>query len=147
VYYNRKKSGRFDEKDYFTWERQFMNRMVTYEFVHKNQKSLVMDLGFNQFAELIDINPHPSGHFIHSMSEPHSEEDFEDQVMHNWLNHFKAEFHQLHASGHMDRMQLLTLIDYIKPKKIFPVHTENPHMFRNSSSKLVSTKYATKHEL
>lgn len=147
VYYKRKKSGRFDEKDYFTWERQFMNRMVTYEFVHKNQRTLVMDLDFNQFTELVDINPHPNSHFIHSMSEPHSEEDFEDQVMHNWLNHFKAEFHQLHASGHMDKMQILNLVDYIKPKKIFPVHTENPHLFRNSSSKLESTKYAKEYSL
>ncbi|KXH71234.1 MAG: hypothetical protein AM326_11920 [Candidatus Thorarchaeota archaeon SMTZ-45] len=147
VYYRRKKSGRFDEKDYFTWERHFMNRMVTHEFVHNNQKNLVMDLDFNQFAELVDINPDPSGHFIHSMSEPRSEEDFEDQVMHNWLNHFKAEFHQLHASGHMDKMQLLTLIDYIRPEKIFPVHTENPQMFRNSSSRLVSTKCGKEYEL
>ena len=34
-----------------------MDKMVTHEFVHKNQGSLVMDLNFYQFAELIDINP------------------------------------------------------------------------------------------
>jgi len=33
------------------------------------------------------------------MSEPFSEEDVEDEVMHNWLNPFGILFHQLHASA------------------------------------------------
>ena len=37
------------------------------------------------------------------MSEPSSEEDIEDQVMHNWLDHFKMRFHLLHAYGHSAR--------------------------------------------
>ncbi len=45
--------------------------------------------------------------------------------MHNWLDHFKIRFHQLHASGHMNRQQIAGLINYIKPKRIFPIHTEN----------------------
>ncbi|RLI67274.1 MAG: MBL fold metallo-hydrolase, partial [Candidatus Gerdarchaeota archaeon] len=81
VYYKRKKSGRFDEKDYYAWERKFMDKMVTYEDVHENQSRLVMDLDFYQFAELVDIKPDPGSHFIHSMSEPFSEEDIEDRVM------------------------------------------------------------------
>jgi len=130
VYYKRKKSGQFDEKDYYSWERHFMDKMVTYEFINKNQKNLIMDLDFYQFAELIDIKPIPASHFIHSMSEPFSEEDIEDQVMRNWIDHFKMHFHQLHASGHMDRKQLEDLISYIKPKKVFPVHTENQELFK-----------------
>jgi len=66
-----------------------MEKMAMYEFVRKNQSKLVMDLDFYQFAELIDIKPSPGSQFIHSMSEPFSEEDIEDQVMHNWLDHFK----------------------------------------------------------
>ncbi len=31
VYYKRKKSGNHDEKDYFLWERDFMNKMVTHD--------------------------------------------------------------------------------------------------------------------
>jgi ribonuclease J len=130
VYYKRKKSGQFDEKDYYAWERDFMDKMVTYEFIRKNQKNLIMDLDFYQFTELIDIKPSPSSHFIHSMSEPFSEEDIEDQVMHNWTNHFKMHFHQLHASGHMNKNQIIQLVKQIKPKKVFPIHTENQHIFR-----------------
>jgi ribonuclease J len=133
VYYRRKKSGRFDERDYYVWERTFMDKMVTHDFVSKNQRKLIMDLDFYQFTELIDIRPETGGHFIHSMSEPFSEEDIEDDVMHNWLDHFGLHFHQLHASGHLNRNQLAALIQQIKPKKIFPVHTENPRLFEKIS--------------
>jgi ribonuclease J len=130
VYYKRKKSGGFNEKDYYAWERKFMDKMVTHEFVHKNQSKLVMDLDFYQFTELIDIKPKPGSQFIHSMSEPFSEEDIEDQVMHNWIAHFKMHFHQLHASGHLNKDQLVDLINYIQPKRVFPVHTENQQLFK-----------------
>lgn len=65
------------------------------------------------------------------MSEPFSEEDVEDDVMHNWIDHFKMQFHQLHASGHMNRNQLVEMVNYIKPKRAFPVHTENQKLFRS----------------
>jgi len=75
------------------------------------------------------------------MSEPYSEEYIEDTVMHNWLDHFKINFHQLHASGHLDRRQLTDLVRYIKPKKIFPIHTENPRLFRRVSENVRLPKY------
>jgi ribonuclease J len=131
VYYKKKKSGTYDEKDYFPWERSFMNKMADCSWVRKNQRKLIMDLDFYQFAELIDIKPEAGSHFIHSMSEPFNErEDIEDQVMHNWLNHFKIQFHQLHASGHMSKDQLIEMVKEINPKKVFPVHTENQDLFK-----------------
>ncbi|MHA1605652.1 MAG: MBL fold metallo-hydrolase RNA specificity domain-containing protein [Candidatus Freyarchaeota archaeon] len=147
VYYKRKKSGRFDEKDYYAWERKFMNKMITYEDVHENQSRLVMDLDFYQFAELVDIKPDPDSHFIHSMSEPFSEEDIEDRVMHNWLNHFKIRFHQLHASGHMNKAQIAGLINYIKPGNVFPIHTENQQLFKKITKKVQIVKYGRKYTL
>ena len=130
VYYKRKKSGGFDEKDYYVWERRFMDKMATHEDVQKNQSKLVMDLDFYQFAELVDIKPKPGSQFIHSMSEPFSEEDLEDEVMHHWIDHFKMHFHQLHASGHLNKDQLVDLVNNIQPKRLFPVHTENQHLFK-----------------
>jgi ribonuclease J len=147
VYYKRKKSGEFEEKDYYVWERDFMEKITMYEFVRKNQRKLVMDLDFYQFAELIDIKPNPGSHFIHSMSEPFSEEDIEDQVMHNWLDHFKMQFHQLHASGHLNREQLTGLINYINPKRIFPVHTENQQLFKKISGNVQTIKYGREYRL
>lgn len=145
VYYKRKKTGSFQEKDYYVWEREFMEKMVNHEFVHEHQSEIVMDLDFYQFAELIDIRPDPSSHFIHSMSEPYSEEDIEDSVMHNWLDHFRVKFHQLHASGHLNRHQLTDLITYIKPKRVFPIHTENPELFKTIGKNVQLIKYGKKY--
>jgi len=147
VYYKRKKSGQFEDCDYYKWEREFTDKMATHEFVHENQTRLVMDLDFHQFAELIDIRPDPGSQFIHSMSEPFSEEDIEDQVMHNWLDHFQIKFHQLHASGHMDRQQLAGLIKHLKPKRVFPIHTENQQLFRQTISNVQMVEYGKKYTL
>jgi mRNA degradation ribonuclease J1/J2 len=136
VYYKRRRSGTFDDADYFAWEREFMTKMVTYEFVNKNQSKLMMDLDFYQFAELIDIRPHRGSCFIRSMSEPFSEEDIEDRVLHNWLDHFGIQFHQLHASGHLNKEQIESLISEIRPKKIYPVHTENARLFKRISDRV-----------
>jgi ribonuclease J len=131
VYYKRKKSGNHNDKDYFIWERAFMKKMITHEYVQKHQKELVMDLDFYHLTELIDIKPEAGSTFIHSMSEPFSEEDIEDQVMHNWIDHFKLKFHQMHASGHMNKEQLADMVNYIKPKILFPIHTENQLLFKS----------------
>lgn len=147
VYYKRKKSGSFDEKDYYVWERKFMDKKVTHEFIHKNQEKLVMDLDFYQFAELIDIKPEPGSQFIHSMSEPFSEEDIEDEVMHNWIDHFRMHFHQLHASGHLNKDQLVDLINRIQPKQVFPVHTENQQLFKDYCSNVQTIEYGKEYVL
>ena len=147
VYYKRKKTGSFQEKDYYVWEREFMDKMVNYSFVHQHQSRIVMDLDFYQFAELIDLKPDQNSHFIHSMSEPYSEEDIEDAVMHNWLRHFKIKFHQLHASGHMNKHQLTNLIKNIKPKQIFPIHTENPMLFKALNKNVHLVKYGKRYTL
>ncbi len=145
IYYKRKKTGNFLETDYYTWERQFMEKMVTHEFVHEHQSEILMDLDFYQFAELIDIKPDPSSHFIHSMSEPFSEEDIQDTVMHNWLDHFKIRFHQLHASGHLNRRELASLINQVKPKRIFPIHTENTELFKKISTNAQLVEYGKRY--
>ena len=145
VYYKRKKTGSFQETDYYVWEREFMNKMVTHDFVHEHQDELLMDLDFYQFAELVDIKPHPDSHFIRSMSEPFSEEDIEDTVMHKWLDHFKIKFHQLHASGHLNRQQLVDIMKRMRPKKIFPIHTENQKLFRRINKKVQLIEYGRKY--
>jgi ribonuclease J len=140
VYYKRKKSGEHNEKDYYVWERPFLEKKVTWQDVHDNQSEFLMDLNFYQFGELIDIRPEAGSHFIHSMSEPFSEEDIEDEVMHNWLSHFDMNFHQLHASGHMNREQIVERIGRVKPKRVFPIHTENPNLFAETCSNVQKIK-------
>ncbi|KON30018.1 hypothetical protein AC482_04915, partial [miscellaneous Crenarchaeota group-15 archaeon DG-45] len=129
VYYRRKRSGEYQEKDYYRWERPFLGKRVTAEEIRGHQSDFAVDLNFNSFTELIDIRPLPGSPFIYSMSEPFSEDDIEDRVMRNWLRHFGLRYHQLHASGHMSRGELTEAIEAIGPRRLFPVHTENPELF------------------
>ena len=74
------------------------------------------------------------------MSDPFSEEDIEDEVLHNWLNHFGIQFHQLHASDHLGREQIGQLVNEIGAKKVFPVHTENARLFKQLNKHVQLTK-------
>jgi ribonuclease J len=130
VYYRRKKSGEYDDMDYYIWERSFLDKIITAEQLRMRPQEYLINLDFYSFTELIDIRPEAGSHFIYSMSEPFTEEDLEARVMHNWLEHFGLRYHQLHASGHMSRKELTEAIKKINPRWLFPVHTENPDLFK-----------------
>jgi ribonuclease J len=129
IYVKRKKSGAFEDRDYFVWERPFLDKAVAFDYVQENQPKILLSIDLLSFTELIDIRPE-AGDFIHSMSEPFSEEDIESQVMHKWLEHFKMNFHQIHASGHCPSRDLKEIIETIHPKKLFPIHTQEPGYFK-----------------
>ena len=130
VYKRRRKSGRLAASDYYPWERQFIPRGVAYDFIKKHPAKVILDLDLASFAELIDIQP-TSGEFIHSMSEPFSDEDIETNVMKNWLEHFNLNFHQLHASGHAQERDLKEIVSQVRPKILLPIHTEHAHLFED----------------
>jgi len=130
IYFRRKKGGTYSEKDYYIWERQFMAKKVTEDFIRQNQSKIMLNLDVQHFAELIDIKPEAGSHFIYSMSEPFSEEDVEERLLHTWLSHFGIIYHRKHASGHIQKEQLIAVMKDMAPKKIFPIHTQNPQLFR-----------------
>lgn len=130
LYKKRKKTGEFVESDYYKWERAFLDKAVNYKYVRENQSKIVFNLDLVGFTELIDVKPSPGGHFIHSMSEPFSEEDIDAAVMHNWLKHFGLKFHQIHASGHCPSKDLQKVVNRIRPKRLIPIHTEYPELFK-----------------
>ena len=107
-----------------------MDKAVNYKYINNHHSNVILNLDLFSFQELIDIRPKAGSHFIHSMSEPFSEEDINDDLMHKWLDHFKLEFHQVHASGHCSGEEIKDLIRRINPKKLFPIHTEYPEMLK-----------------
>ena len=129
VYYRKKKSRTYVEKDYFKWERKYMDKLVTAEEVCDHPSEYLVNLDFYNFGELIDLRPIEGSHFIYSMSEPFTEEDIEAEILHNWLGHFGLKYHQLHASGHMSRSDLKEALDMVKPGIVFPVHTQGADKF------------------
>lgn len=130
-YKKRKRTGEFVESDYYAWERPFLEKAVNYEYVHNNESKLLFNLDLVSFTELIDVRPSVGGNFIHSMSEPFSEEDIGVDVMNNWLRHFGLKFHQIHASGHCPSKDLVQIVNKIQPRRLIPVHTEHPQLFKD----------------
>lgn len=141
VYARRMKSGEFNEKDYYKWERPFIEDAVNFEHINRHQKELLLNLDFYHFAELVDIQPDTGGHFIHSMSEPYSEEDLEAEVMQNWLKHFGMRFHQVHSSGHLSGKEVFDVIGRVGPRCVIPVHTEGSEIFMKELSNVTLPKY------
>lgn len=130
-----------------TWERDILKHCVDAEFIHKNQGKLILQLDFQHFTELVDIDPEPESHFIHSMSEPFEEDDIEDKVKHNWLDHFKFHFHQYHASGHCSKKEIFEILKTIDARTVFPIHTEHPKLFTKSVRGVVLPTVGRTHEV
>ncbi|MCI4354060.1 MAG: MBL fold metallo-hydrolase, partial [Thermoplasmata archaeon] len=131
------------KKVYYKWEREFEDQSVDQEHVRRQAGRLLLQLDLPHFAELIDIRPAPGSVYIHSMSEPFSEDDVDDQVLHNWVDHFGLSFHQFHASGHCSGPELRAVGDEIRPTTILPVHTEHPEAFQSDISRIVPPEKGT----
>jgi len=124
VVYQRKK------KRWFNWEKPFLDTALSADEVRARGPHYLLALDLMHFPELIDLRPPKGAPFIHSMSEPFSEDDINDKVMRNWLEHFGLEFHQMHASGHAAASDLLDIVRSVRSRVVFPIHTEHPEAFR-----------------
>ena|GEM_PF-464961 len=104
--------------------------IVTAEEIAKKPTSYVAVLNFYYFNMLIDLKPY-GGVYIHSLSEPFNEEmEISYERMHNWLRFFDLRFVQSHCSGHINGSDLKSLIQTIKPRLLYPIHTNYPGIFR-----------------
>jgi ribonuclease J len=113
----------------FLWERPFLEQALTSAEVRSEGRNYLLALDLAHFPELIDLRPPKGSPFIHSMSEPFSEDDVDDQVLHNWLKHFGLTFHQMHASGHASGPELLDIVGATNAKAVYPIHTIHPEGF------------------
>ncbi|MFQ6128241.1 MAG: MBL fold metallo-hydrolase [Thermoplasmata archaeon] len=130
-----------------TWEKDLLDHCVDARFVHRNQEKIILQLDFHHFTEFVDIDPEPGSYFIHSMSEPFEEDDIEDKIKHNWLDHFKFHFHQYHASGHCSKKEIFEILRTIDARVVFPVHTEHPKMFMKFAKGVVLPELGKTYEL
>ncbi len=117
------------KKRFYTWELPFLDRAISADEVGARGRKYLLALDLAHFPELIDLRPPKGSPFIHSMSEPFSEDDVDDKVMHNWLDHFGLGFHQMHASGHASGAELEAIVRTVGAREVFPVHTEHPEAF------------------
>lgn len=138
VYVRRKKTGTYDDSDYYEWERPFLDGAVNRDDVRKRQGELFLHLDVWHFPELIDIKPDTGGVYIHASSEAFNEEGEQEEVaMKNWANHFGFSYHHIHASGHAPIDKVRYLVRRIKANRTIPIHTEHPRLFQAITHKLL----------
>ena len=116
----------------FRWEEPYLGEALAAEALRNRGQRYLLALDLMHFPELIDLRPPRGSPFVHSMSEPFSEDDVDDRVLHNWLDHFGLAFHQMHASGHASGPELLQIVRDVAPKAVYPIHTEHPEAFEKA---------------
>ncbi len=121
-----------------SWEGPYLEAALGAETLRTRGERYLLALDFFHFPELIDLRPPRGSPFIHSMSEPFSEDDVDDQVLHNWLDHFGLSFHQMHASGHASGPELLEIVRHMAATRVYPIHTEHPEAFESAGPRVTS---------
>ena len=126
-------TGTYIDEDYTDWyisRRLAYPNIITAEDITKNPRKHMVVLNFYYFNMMVDLKPY-GGIYIHSLSEPFNEEmEISYERMHNWLRFFDLRFVQSHCSGHINGSDLREMIEKIHPKELYPIHTEQPDLFR-----------------
>ncbi len=131
----------------YRWEDPYLAGAIGPGGLRGQGSRYLLALDLMHFPELIDLRPPRGSPFIHSMSEPFSEDDVDDAVLHNWLEHFGLAFHQMHASGHASGPQLLEIVRSLSPQRVYPVHTEHPDAFEPAGAGVRLPELATPYRI
>ena len=121
------------KKTLYEWEKVIMNRVDVKDSsqIKEMQDKVILVMSFWDLQELVDIKPEKGSCYVLSSSEPFNEEqEIEFEKMMNWLDHFGLPEYHTHVSGHILPHELRWVINKVKPKKIIPIHTERPWMFK-----------------
>ena len=135
------------KKIYYHWEKDILGSTdaKTSKDIRDVQDRIILASSSYDMNEVLDIKPGPGGAFINSSSEPFNEEmemDRERSV--NWLDHFGLPMYQIHSSGHMMPTELRETIGRVNPKRLVPIHTEQPELYRLFVRDLVKVELGSK---
>ena len=135
------------KKRYYDWEEEVMSQARTIDSgeLRKEQSKFVVAFSTPDFKELVDIRPDPGSVFVLSMSEPFNEEqEFEFERLQNWLDHFGLPMYHVHCSGHVMPSELKRSIEKVKPRRLFPIHTEHPGLYAKYMSDIAEIETPSK---
>ena len=150
VYKAKYRSGTYSDSDYYGEDKVFAtapNAMTAIE-IAKHPEKYLCALGFFSFNALIDMKPSSGAVYIHSASEAYNEEQvLSTKRLHNWLEKFQMEHHQIHCSGHAKGQDLMEIVKEIDAKILFPVHTEYPTEYVRVTNKISIVEQGKKYEI
>jgi ribonuclease J len=143
-------TGTYIDEDYtdsYIKKRLQYQNIITAADITKNPSKYIVILNFWYFSDLVDLKP-KNGLYIHSLSEPFNEEmEISYDRMMNWLRHFEITFFQSHCSGHINGDDLKELITTVKPKNLYPIHTQHPELFRKLPIKTIMVREGKTYKL
>lgn len=132
LYQRKQRTGTYRDTDYDKEERELLNmkNTVRADYVNKHQNEIIMELGYFNLPEFIDIKPNAGSLYIKSASEAFNEEqEFDMERLKRWLDHFKMKYENFHASGHAPAEDLKKVMENSDAKTIMPIHTQHPEMY------------------
>jgi len=94
------------------------------------------------------MKPKSGAIYIHSASEPHTEEQIVSQErVDAWIEHFSMNKFQSHCSGHARGQDLLDVVKTIDAKMLYPIHTEHPEAYKSVTKKITLVEEGKKYNI
>jgi ribonuclease J len=141
-------TGTFQDSDYRGFaEYVCRSNTKTTKQIGQNPEKYLCAMGFYNFPQFIDMKI-KSGTYIHSASEPWSEEQtFSVDRRNNWVDHFGMSNEQIHCSGHASRSDLFGIVQEINADVLYPIHSGSPKEYDGVVKNIVYPEYAKRYEL
>jgi len=149
IYLPKKGTGTYADSDYNVNEREFLDlkNACTAEQIASNENKVLCAIGFYSFTSLIDMKPKPGAIYIHSASEPYTEEQILSKNRVNaWIEHYRMNKFQSHCSGHARGKDMLEAVKRINAKTLYPIHTIHPEVYESVSNNLVLVQEGFKYD-
>lgn len=142
VFTRRKGLSAYDEREYYLWERPYLNQgnAKKSDWIKDNMRNLLIFADYWHIQELLDLKP-SRGRYIHSVSEPFNEEKaINFKKLKNWLDMLGLSYEYMHTSGHLSQEEVFALCEEVDAKKIVPVHTEGSKIFEKQFDNVILPK-------
>ena len=150
IYLPKRGSGTYSDKDYKGNDKEFLDLHNTWtaEQIAARENKVLCAIGFYSFTALIDMKPKSGARYIHSASEPYTEEqEISQERVDAWLEHFGMHKFQSHCSGHARGQDLLEAVKEINAKMLFPIHSECPETYRKITKNLTLVEEGQKYNI
>jgi len=150
IYVPKRGSGQYADSDYKGKDRDFvdLHNAWTAEEIAAHESKVLCAIGFYSFTALIDMKPKSGAIYIHSSSEPYTEEqELSEDRVDAWIDHFSMKRFQSHCSGHARGQDLLEIVKQIDAKTLYPIHTEHPDAFNSVSKNLVMVEEGKEYKI
>ena len=94
--------------------------------VHAKPGAFIVQPDPADLPGLLDLPLKPGDAFVHAGGEPLGEFDPRWRVFRDWLACLHVELHEIGSGGHASPDELHAMVERIRPRAVFPVHTFEP---------------------